>query len=275
MYRKPMMALLGGALLGLGLSLSAMASDGKIEVHWIGHAAFKITSVDGKVIVIDPFITKNPKLPAESKNLDALGKIDVILVTHGHVDHVGDSFDLAKKHKAPVYAPAGLNQTFLNLGILPAELAPRMNKTGTVTPLGPKIKISMVRAEHSSEFVWKNPLTGKDETQVGGEPVGFVIEFENGFKVYHMGDTGLFGDMRLIHEYYRPDLILIPIGGHFVMDPKAAAYATKEMLKPKFAIPMHYGTIPVLKGTPEEYQQAMGESPIKVLAWKPGDRMRF
>lgn len=275
MFRKPIPALMGGAVLGLGLSLSAMASDGKIEVHWIGHAAFKITSVEGKVILIDPFITKNPKLPAESKNLDALGKIDLILVTHGHFDHVGDSFDLAKKHRALIYAPAGLNQTFLDLGLLPAELAPRMNKTGTVTPLGPKIKISMVRAEHSSEFVWKNPLTGKDETQVGGEPVGFVIEFENGFKVYHMGDTGLFGDRRLIHDYYEPDLILIPIGGHFVMDPTAAVYATKEMLKPKFAVPMHYGTIPVLKGTPEEYQQAMGTSPTQVLAWKPGDRVRF
>ena len=91
----------------------------------------------------------------------------------------------------------------------------------------------MTRAEHSSELLWGNPLTGKDETHVGGEPVGFIIEFENGSKLYHMGDTGLFADMKFIGEYYKPDLVLIPIGGHFVMDPRDAAYATREMLKPR------------------------------------------
>lgn len=124
------------------------------------------------------------------KNLDALGKIDLLLVTHAHGDHLGDAPDIAKKHNAPMIGPAGLNQALLTLGVLPANLAPRMNKGGIITPLGPDIKITMTRAEHSSELVWKNPATGKDETHVGGEPVGFIIEFENGFKVYHMGDTG-------------------------------------------------------------------------------------
>src|SRR5207247_345286 len=106
--------------------------------------------------------------------------------------------------------PAGLPNALGTLGILPTNLAPRMNKGGVITPLGPDIKITMTRAEHSSEMVWKNPATGKDETHVGGEAVGFIVQLENGFKVYHMGDTGLFGDLRLIGEYYKPDRPLIP-----------------------------------------------------------------
>lgn len=274
MFRKIALALALGAL-SLFTAWPAQAADGKVEVQWIGHAAFKVTSVKGKVILIDPFITGNPKLSAEEKNLEALGKIDLILVTHGHGDHVGDSIALAKKHDAPVYAPAGLDQTFLTLGLLPAKLAPRMNKTGTITPFGPDIKITQVRAEHSSEFLYKNPTTGKMETHVGGEPVGFVIEFENGFKLYHMGDTGLFGDMRLIGDYYKPDLLLIPIGGHYVMDPKAAAYATREMVRPKFVLPMHFGTNPLLKGTPAEFVKALGATTIKVLDWKQGQKGAF
>jgi L-ascorbate metabolism protein UlaG (beta-lactamase superfamily) len=253
----------------------AGAQQGKIEVHWLGQAATKITSVTGKVIVIDPFLTQNPKTPAQYKNLDALGKIDLLIVTHAHGDHIGDAPELAKKHNAPIIAPAGLNQSLLTLGVLPANLVPRMNKGGTITPLGPDIKITMTRAEHSSEFVWKNPATGKDETHVGGEPAGFIIEFENGFKVYHMGDTGLFGDMRWIGEYYKPDLILIPIGGHFVMSPADAAVATRDFLKPKHAIPIHYGTFPMLRGTPEEYIKALGQTSTKVYPINPGDKLTF
>ncbi len=253
----------------------ALAQSGKIEVLWLGQAAMRITTVTGKVIMIDPWLTKNPKTPAEYKNLDALGKIDVILVTHAHGDHLGDAVELSKKHHVPVFAPAGLNQSLITLGELPPELSIRFSKSGTVTPIGPDIKITQVHAEHSSELLWHNPTTNKDETHVGGEPVGFIIQLENGFKIYHMGDTGLFGDMRFIGTYYQPDLIMIPIGGHFVMDPKDAAYATKEWLKPKFAIPMHYGTIPQLKGTPEEYIQALGKTTTKVMVMTPGDKLTF
>jgi L-ascorbate metabolism protein UlaG (beta-lactamase superfamily) len=252
----------------------AAAAAGKVEVLWLGQSAFRITSLEGKVILIDPFISQNPKTPAKWKNLDELGRIDVILVTHGHGDHLGDAPDLAKKLKAPLYAPAGLNQSLTALGIVPAELAPRMNKSGTVKPLGDKIRITMVHAEHSSELAWKNPATGKDEVHVGGEPVGFVIELENGFRIYHMGDTGLFGDMKMIGDRYRPDLVLIPIGGHFVMGPEDAAYAT-SMLSAKHAIPIHYGTIPVLKGTPEEYARALGKAAVKVHVPQPGDSLSF
>lgn len=248
--------------------------SGNVEVWWLGQAAMRITTVSGKVIMIDPWITTNPKTPPEYKNLDALGKVDLILVTHAHFDHMADGPALAKKHNVPMWGPAGLNQSLLTLGVLPAELAPRMNKSGTITPF-PGIRITQTHAEHSSEYVWTNPGTKKQETHVGGEPVGFIIELENGFKIYHMGDTGLFGDMKLIGEYYKPDLVMIPIGGHFVMDPKDAAKATNEFLRPKYAIPMHYGTNPFLKGTPQEYMEALGSSSTKVFPINPGDKLRF
>lgn len=266
-----------GLLFGLlpALTLAAEKTKGQVSVQWLGHAAFKITSVSGKVILIDPFITKNPKLSAEQKDLSRLGKVDLILVTHAHGDHVGDGPALAKLHSAPLYAPAGLNDTLAALGELPSELSPRFNKGGVITPLGDGIKITMTRAEHSSEYKWTNPKSGQTEVHVGGEPAGFIIELENGFKVYHMGDTGLFGDLGLIGSYYRPDLVLIPVGGHFVLSPKDAAYATRQYLKPKYAMPMHYGTNPRLKGTPEEYIEALGDSPTKVLNLKFGEVVKF
>jgi L-ascorbate metabolism protein UlaG (beta-lactamase superfamily) len=254
---------------------AAKPAPGKIELLWLGQSAVRITTQGGKVIVIDPFLTGNPKTPAAWKDLDALGKVDLLLVTHAHADHLGDAPALALKHRAPLYGPAGLDQSLVTLGILPAELAPRMNKGGTIAPLGPGIRITMVRAEHSSELLYKNPQTGKDETHVGGEPAGFILELENGFRIYHMGDTSLFGDMKLIGERYHPDLLLVPIGGHFVMDPQDAAFATREWLKPKFALPFHYGTTPLLKGTPEEYLRALGKGPVKVLALQPGEKTTF
>jgi L-ascorbate metabolism protein UlaG (beta-lactamase superfamily) len=250
-------------------------SSGKVEVLWLGQAAFKITSPGGKVIVLDPFLVNNPKTPAEYKNLDKLGKVDLILVTHGHADHVADVKDLAAKTQAKVYGPAGLIATLIDLGWVTAEQGVRFGKGGKVQPLGPQITITQVRAEHSSEVTVTDPATKKSTTHPGGEPAGFVIELENGFKLYHMGDTGMFGDMKLIADYYKPDLVLMPIGGHFVMDPKDAAHATREWLKPKFVIPMHYGTFPVLKGTPQEYMAALGPTPTKVFPINPGDKLEF
>lgn len=183
---------------------------------------------------------------------------------------------LAKLNNAPVWGPAGLLQSVATLEVLPANLANRMNRGGTITPFGPNVKVTMTHAEHSSELVWRNPATGKDETHVGGEPGGFVIEFENGFKLWHMGDTGMFGDMKMIGEYYKPDLILIPIGGgQFVMNPVDAAAATRDLIRPKYAIPFHYGTFPPLRGTPAEYMQALGSTSTKVLPINPGDTVEF
>ena len=248
--------------------------SGNIEVWWLGQSAMRITTPSGKVIMVDPWILGNPVTPPQYKNLDVLGKIDLILVTHAHGDHFGDAVALAKKHNAPMWGPAGLNQQLQTLGELSPELSPRMNKGGTITPF-PGVKITMTHAEHSSELVWTNPATKKAETHFGGEPVGFVIELENGFKIYHMGDTGLFGDMKMIGSYYKPDLVMIPIGGHFVMSPRDAAVATKEYVQPKYAIPMHYASNPFLKGTPQEYIEALGSYPVKVFPINPGDKLRF
>lgn len=263
------------ALACVAVSAASAKEQGRVTVQWLGQSAFKITTVAGKVILIDPYLTKNPKTPEQYKNLQALGKIDLVLVTHGHGDHVGDGPELAKMHNVPLYGPAGLNDTLTALGLLPKELSPRFNKGGVITPLGSGIRITMTRAEHSSEYRHDNPTTGKTEVHVGGEPAGFVIEFENGFKLYHMGDTGLFGDMKLIGDYYKPDLVLIPIGGHFVLSPADAAYATRHYLKPRHAIPMHYGTNPSLKGTPEEYLKALGKTATKVHVLQPGQEVVF
>ena len=221
------------ALVSWGLAASALAQNAptKPSVLWLGQSAFKITTVAGKVIVVDPYLTANPKTPEQYKKLEALGKVDLILVTHGHLDHFLDAPALSKLNNAPVWAPAGLSQSMQTLGVLPVALANRMNKGGSITPFA-GVRITMTHAEHSSELVWRNPETGKDETHVGGEPCGFVIELENGFKIWHLGDTGVFGDMRLLGEMVKPDLLLIPIGGgQFVMNPADAAMATRELIK--------------------------------------------
>ena len=258
----------------LGLAPGGRAQDGKVQLLWLGQSCFRLTTPGGKNIMIDPFITKNPKTPAEWKDLDKLGKIDLVLVSHAHGDHFGDAPEIVKKNHIQMWGPAGLADTLYELGILSPQEAPRMGKGGTIHPLGPEIAISEVRADHSSEFVYVNPATKKREVHIGGEPVGFIIKLENGFTIYHMGDTNLFSDMKLIADYYHPDLILVPIGGHFVMDPKEAAWATR-FVHPKYAIPIHYGTTPQLAGTPAEYQAALGKTPTKVIVMTPGETVTF
>ena len=249
---------------------------GKTEVLWLGQASTRITTPGGKVIVIDPWLTSNPKTPAGFKQLSALGKVDLILVTHAHFDHFADAPALAKMHNAPIYNGGGMGTILISLGIVPSTLAQRFGKSGTVAPFGPAgPKITAVQAEHASELVWKNPATDKDETHFGGEPVGYIIELENGFRIWHMGDTGLFGDMKLIGETYKPDLVLIPIGGHFTMGPKEAAVAVRDMIRPRYAIPIHYGTNPMLRGTPAEFNAALGTTGTRVLVPEPGQKYDF
>jgi L-ascorbate metabolism protein UlaG (beta-lactamase superfamily) len=249
---------------------------GKTEVLWLGQASTRITTPGGKVIMIDPWLTSNPKTPAQWKQLPALGKIDLILVTHAHFDHFADAPALAKMHNAPMWGPAGMNQSVVAYGILPAELAPRFGKGGTIMPWGPTgPKITAVHAEHSSELGHKD-AAGKDIVLPGGEPVGFIIEMENGLKVWHMGDTSVFGDMRLIGEMYHPDVVLMPIGNHFVMSPQDAAMAVRDMIHPRYAIPIHYGTTPQLRGTPQELIQAMGNATApRILVPQPGEKYDF
>ena len=273
-----MKRLFGAILAALALAAgAALAQSGKTEVLWLGQSAMRITSPGGKVIVIDPFISKNPKTPASWKNPAALGHVDLVLVTHAHGDHLGDAPEIVKGNDAPLWAPAGLAASLAALGVVPEKLSNRMSQGGSITPFGPGgVRITMVHAEHNSELAWTNPVTKKTEIHFGGEPCGFILEMKNNFKIYHMGDTGLFGDMKMIGEYYKPDLILIPIGGgQYVMNPADAAYATREWLKPKYAIPMHYGTNKFLTGTPREYIDALGATPTKVISMNPGERVEF
>lgn len=240
------------------------------QLQWLGQSVFCITSPKGKVILTDPWLKANPLTPPEFKNLQAIGKIDVLLVSHGHTDHVADAPELAKLHNVPLYGPGDMNANMVALGILPPHLAPRFNKSGTVEPL-PGIKVTAVRAEHSSPLFWPNAISGKVETHAGGEPLGFIIELENGYKIWHMGDTGLFGDMKFIAEYYKPDVVLMPIGGNFTMGPKEAAYAARELIRVPNVIPMHYGANPLAKGTPDQFLSFLNDANIKVHVLKPGE----
>jgi L-ascorbate metabolism protein UlaG (beta-lactamase superfamily) len=253
---------------------AAQAQTGKTQVQWLSHAAFRITSPGGKVIVIDPAITVMPTTPPEYKKLEALGKVDVLLVTHGHWDHITDGPALAKLNDIPMYAPGDLNNALTTLGVLTEKQLPRFNKSGRLSPVR-GIHFTAVRAEHSSIYVWKNPATGKDETHPGGEPIGYIVEMENGFRIWHMGDTGLFGDMKWIAEHYKPDLVLLPIGGRFTMDAADAAYALRELIKPRYAIPMHYRATPGAKTPPEQLVEALGASATKLILMQPGERVEF
>lgn len=245
-----------------------------VEILWLGQSAFRITSPGGKVIVTDPWLIRNPLTPAQYKDLQNLGKVDLLLVTHGHLDHIADAPAIAKMNNIPIHAPGDLNATLGALGVLPPQQLPRFNKSGTVMPVA-GIKVTAVRAEHSSVYAWMNPATQKTEIHPGGEPVGYIIELENGFRIWHMGDTGVFGDMKLIAEYYKPDVVMLPIGGNFTMAPADAAFATRALIKPKVAIPMHYGANPLGQGTPAEYIEALGQSSTRVVPLKPGEKVDF
>ena len=275
------LGLLSAWLMGCAsLSADSTSASGapvanKTELLWLGQAGFRIKTPGGKMILIDPWITNGPKTPAPYKtDLSALGKIDLLLVTHGHVDHLGDAPDIAKLNNTVLYGPADMVTSLITLGMIPANLGHRFNKTGSVKPL-PGIKVTAVQAEHSSLIVWKNPATGKNESHPAGEAMGYIIELENGFKIWHMGDTGLFGDMKFIADRYKPDLVLMPIGGNFTMDPEDAAYAIKTWINPKRVIPMHYNSNPLTPGTLAEFQAAMQGSLTEVVPMKEGQTLSF
>jgi L-ascorbate metabolism protein UlaG (beta-lactamase superfamily) len=252
----------------------------QVEVLWLGHGVVRITSTTGKVILVDPFIKQNPKMPPEYKDLKAIGKVDVILVTHGHADHVNDLEELARLTGATVVANYELARQFVEMGRLDSRKTIAMNKGGTVTPLGRGIKIHMVPAEHSSslDLVISPPpdwTTKMLRHLAAGAPVGYVVELEDGFSIYLSGDTDVFGDMALINQFFKPDLAIVCIGGHFTMGPRRAAYAVRELLKPKKVIPIHYGTYPVINRTPAEFEAALGDTPVELLVPEPGQALMF
>jgi len=200
-------------------------------------------------------------------------RADLILLSHGHADHLGETVELAKKTNARVLAIAELAGYLQTQGI-PADKLIRMNKGGTAAPLpGTPIKVTMVRADHSSTVSYTDPQTKVVSVIPGGEAVGYIIHLENGLRLLHAGDTALYGDMKLFGDRYKPEVAMLPIGDHFTMGPEDAAEAAR-LWGVKRAIPMHYGTFPVLTGTVEAFTQALGTQ-VGVLVPAPGDTVEF
>ncbi len=243
-----------------------MGLDRDTTFTWYGHACVEVRTPGGKVILIDPWFG-NPRSPRAADSID---RCDLLLVTHGHGDHMGDAVALASRLR-PAW-PCIHEMSLWLARRLPggADAAIGMNKGGTVEVAG--LRVTMVHAEHSAGD-W-NP--GGETTLYLGEPAGFVVEVENGFRFYHAGDTAVFGDMRLIRDLYRPDLALLPIGGHYTMGPREAALAV-ELLGVKHVIPIHYGTFPVLAGTPDQLRaelSARGLHDVEVHELEPGGTLR-
>lgn len=261
-------------------TLLSPPAQAEVEVQWLGHATTRIVTDDGKVIIIDPYLSTNPKAPLEYRDLEALGAVDLILVTHGHIDHFADLIPLARMTGARVIGPYEFIRNLIALGELDGSQVTLLGKGGYVEPIGRGIKVHMVPAEHSSSVdLGVSDLKGKFRESIrhisGGEAAGYVIELPDGPTIYHTGDTGLFGDMRLIGEFFEPDIVLICIGGVFTMDPVGAAYAVREFVKPETAIPIHYGTYPIINRTPEEFIEALDGVDIEVIPLQPGEGRIF
>ena len=222
-----------------------------VSLTWLGHASFRLDSPEGKRIYVDPWLD-NPKCPEHEKEPE---RVDIIALTHGHSDHTGSVEEIAKRFSPEIVAMVELKDWLGNQGVEIGEV-PGPNKGGTVEVEG--IRFTIVNAFHSG---------GLPDGGYGGDAAGIVIEFENGTKIYFSGDTCVFGDMQLIARLYQPDVAVLPIGGHFTMDPREAALALELLGNPR-CIPAHYGTFPLLAGTPDELRRLAPNA--EVIELQPG-----
>lgn len=231
-----------------------------IELTWLGHSTFLVKTPGGKSVLIDPWVASNPMCPESQKQLASL---DTMLLTHAHFDHIADAVTLGKQHRPVVVGIFELCAWLERKGI---ERCQPMNKGGT--QVAGDIRVTMVHADHSCG------ITDGDQILYGGEAAGYVVEFAHGYRLYHAGDTAVFGDMRIIAELYRPDLILLPIGDLYTMSPREAAYACR-LLHARRVIPMHYGTFPSLTGTPAALREACRDQPgLEIIELRPGETLR-
>jgi L-ascorbate metabolism protein UlaG (beta-lactamase superfamily) len=276
--RPRITALFRAALLATALvTLTAIAAQAATKVHWYGQSAFRIETPSAGVILIDPWLSvpTNPDKDSVAK----LGKVDYIFLTHGHRDHVGESVEIAKKTGAVLVAPYGLSfnmKSVLGYPEKQATTATGGNVGGTIDLANIGVKVTFVNAIHGSELILGNAPAGQPAAVASGSPVGYVLEIKGGPTIYHTGDTDLYGDMKLIAEFFKVDLMIVCIGGHFTMDPVRAAQAV-EWVNPKQVVPMHFGTYGLLKGTPAQFKDALNKRGMggRMLEMKPGETRTF
>ncbi|MEW5746321.1 MAG: metal-dependent hydrolase [Nitrospirota bacterium] len=240
------------------------SAEGKTEITWLGHAAFRITTPTGKVLLVDPWID-NPVNKKGSDLVAAMDRTDLILLTHGHGDHVGNSVEIAKKTGAKLVATFDLGRAMVQFGGFPSQqwgVETGGHFGGEIALLDGEVKVTFVPALHGSglEAVEDSALAKK--SVYAGNPGGFIIAIKNGPVIYHTGDTDLFSDMALVGKFATVDIMLACIGDRFTMGPKRAAHAVR-LVGPAVVIPMHYGTFPLLTGTPEQFGQEMKREKVK------------
>jgi L-ascorbate metabolism protein UlaG (beta-lactamase superfamily) len=233
-----------------------MALNSQVGFTWVGHGTWRARSAQGKELLIDPWVMNNPVAPEHLKTVD---RCDLMLITHGHYDHIWDAVDIARQTTPTIVTIPEIGWWMEGKGVAGASDSAG-NKGGTVDVDG--IRVTLVHAEHSCG------IRDGDQIVYGGEPCGFVIEFENGFTIYFAGDTDVFGDMRLIGELHELDAAFLPIGDLYTMSPRRAAKAV-ELLGVKTVVPMHFGTFPPLTGRPGQLQELVG-SGVQVLDIQPG-----